>query len=262
MSSTSSGGHFSHTPSTEPDKDPAGIATSSAVGVQPGDLASPHPLATVSNGAPKGPEEADPAALTRLVHGKDDALFGWIETMQLQQTSHQRQQAMIERSETTVPPSFGRLLDAGTGLHSLRWMASLVRRGLLTHYTALTADATMQRQVQQEAQALGVATAGTVVLGNWFDTTTTTTKSEKDHDDLLEALKDPMTGQPLLFDTVLADYLIGALEGFSPYVSCFKILVWGWGFAGLAKGHYIRVKVPCSDIAPVVTCHQLLPLTS
>lgn len=119
----------------------------------------------------------DPSdAKKRLVFGKDDALFGSIEAQHENRT-------------------FGDLLDAGTGMHSLRWIATL--QGM-TSFTAITADTTMQHNVQREAQALGVDTRGEVLMGNWF-------------------------GSPLLewndrqFDTILVDYLIGAMDGFSPY---------------------------------------------
>jgi hypothetical protein len=45
-----------------------------------------------------------PAAASCLVYGKDDMLFG-----------------CIEEQQGTIP--FGNVLDAGTGMHSLRWIA-------------------------------------------------------------------------------------------------------------------------------------------
>eukprot|EP00934_Nitzschia_sp_Nitz4_P008262 Nitzschia sp. Nitz4//scaffold68_size99682//44769//45629//NITZ4_004564-RA/size99682-processed-gene-0.21-mRNA-1//1//CDS//3329556593//8252//frame0 len=121
------------------------------------------------------------SAKSRLVFGSDDSLFG-----------------AIERQQGDRP--FGRLLDAGTGLHSLRWMATLPGKGM-THYTAITADETMRRNVQTEADALDVSHLGNVIIGNWF--------GKQPLDESLQA--DP------LYDTILADYLIGAMDGFSPY---------------------------------------------
>ena len=116
----------------------------------------------------------------RLVHGSDDVLFGSIE--------HQQQGR-----------PFGDVLDAGTGLHSLRWIATLPLQGMES-FCAITADEMMRRNVQQEAEALGVAHMGTVLVGNWFD--------NEDN---------PLSLQGRKFDTILADYLIGAMDGFSPY---------------------------------------------
>eukprot|EP00545_Synedropsis_sp_CCMP1620_P003395 CAMPEP_0119022302 /NCGR_PEP_ID=MMETSP1176-20130426/27667_1 /TAXON_ID=265551 /ORGANISM="Synedropsis recta cf, Strain CCMP1620" /LENGTH=269 /DNA_ID=CAMNT_0006977105 /DNA_START=192 /DNA_END=1001 /DNA_ORIENTATION=- len=112
----------------------------------------------------------------KLVYGKDDLLFG-----------------CIENQQADVP--FGDVLDAGTGMHSLRWIATLGAKGM-TSYTAITADATMQRNVQQEANHLGVLEGNHVVIGNWF--------GELD-----------LPRQQ--YDVILADYLIGAMDGFSPY---------------------------------------------
>lgn len=115
-------------------------------------------------------------SMSNLVFGKDDALFG-----------------AIERDQGDKP--FGKLLDAGTGIHSLRWIATLEAKGM-TDFTAITADATMQNNVQQEANQLGIE--GNIIMGNWF--------SENNPLEL-----------PEKYDTILADYLIGAMDGFSPY---------------------------------------------
>jgi hypothetical protein len=127
---------------------------------------------------------------------------------------------------------FGDVLDAGTGSHSLRWMASVIHRDRLLEsiragkegmggtsssspsdsasavpvvavprvsmrsYTAITADETMRKRVSDEANELDVLDEGEVIIGNWNDET------------LLEGR---------YYDTILADYLIGAIDGFSPY---------------------------------------------
>jgi len=115
----------------------------------------------------------------RLVYGKDDALFG-----------------AIEKQQGDKP--FGSFLDAGTGQHSLRWIASLVERELCSDFTAVTADETMQANCQRELDQLGVTSAYNLVKGNWFDE------------------KKPLQLEQQ-FDVILADYLIGAMDGFSPY---------------------------------------------
>ena len=119
-----------------------------------------------------------PPASSRLVYGKDDALFGCIERIQGDQP-------------------FGSVLDAGTGMHSLRWIATLHEKGM-TDFTAITADAAMQRNVQLEADVLGIE--GDILIGNWFPS------HPKDELHLTQQ-----------YDVILADYLIGAMDGFSPY---------------------------------------------
>lgn len=116
---------------------------------------------------------------SRLVFGPDDALFGTIEAQ------HQNR-------------PFGSVLDAGTGVHSLRWIATLVDKGM-TDFTAITADESMRRQVQFEAEELAVDRCGTILVGNWFDE------------------KNPLDLGQETYDTIIADYLIGAMDGFSPY---------------------------------------------
>ena len=117
---------------------------------------------------------------SRLVYGKDDALFG-----------------SIEKQQGDRP--FGRVLDAGTGLHSLRWIATLSGENKgMTNCIAVTADTTMQRNCQREVEALGAAEHVDVIIGNWFDS------------------KMPLEIDGT-FDVILCDYLIGSIDGFSPY---------------------------------------------
>lgn len=117
-------------------------------------------------------------AKSKLVYGKDDALFG-----------------AIEKQQGDKP--FGDFLDAGTGVHSLRWIATLKSLGM-NKFTAITADVEMQRRVQNEADSLGMSDDGEIVIGNWFG----------------NKLPVPVD---VKYDTILADYLIGAMDGFSPY---------------------------------------------
>lgn len=125
-----------------------------------------------------------PDTSSKLVFGKDDALFG-----------------AIEQAQGSKP--FGNFLDAGTGLHSLRWIATLPQKGM-TELVAVTADETMRKNVEREANTLGLRmdngdAQNKVVMGNWF------------------AEKYPLELDDESFDTILADYLIGAMDGFSPY---------------------------------------------
>ena len=130
--------------------------------------------------SPTGPARAmisSKGAKDRLVFGKDDKLFG-----------------SIEEQQNGKP--FGNVLDAGTGLHSLRWIATLGDKGM-TKFSAITADKKMQRNVQREADNLGISQLGKILIGNWFGETPLQLNEQ--------------------FDTILADYLIGAMDGFSPY---------------------------------------------
>jgi ubiquinone/menaquinone biosynthesis C-methylase UbiE len=112
----------------------------------------------------------------KFVYGKDDVLFGHIE-------------------ERQGDKPWGRVLDAGTGAHSLRWLATLPINGLV----AVTADSNMQRNCQREIADLGIDNVTELVQGNWFDETNPLTFAEDE------------------FDVILCDYLIGAMDGFSPY---------------------------------------------
>ena len=132
--------------------------------------------------SPNSAAQISSAASSRLVYGKDDMLFNCIE-------------------ESQGSKSFGNVLDAGTGMHSLRWIATLTneRSGKgMTSFTAITADKTMQQNVLKEANELGISNIGNVIIGNWFGST-------------------PLKLVENSYDVILADYLIGAMDGFSPY---------------------------------------------
>jgi hypothetical protein len=86
---------------------------------------------------------------------------------------------------------WGTVLDAGTGKASMRWLLSQNTE----QWTAVTGSPKM-------AEAARAVVAGKlrsddrIVVGNWID-------------------PDLLAGE--VFDTVLADYLLGAIEGFAPY---------------------------------------------
>jgi hypothetical protein len=134
---------------------------------------------------------ASTSSSSRLVYGRDDALFG-----------------SIEQRQGTRP--FGRVLDAGTGVHSLRWLTTLLpqygNHGM-THCTAVTADTNMQTTCQREVDALGVTEYFQIIRGNYFPN-----PSQPDETDLPD-----LETEEAAFDVILADYLIGAMDGFSPY---------------------------------------------
>ena len=87
--------------------------------------------------------------------------------------------------------AWGRFLDAGTGVNSLRWIAGLETEA----WTAVTADPGMAKRVAGEDN-IPVRQVDRLLVGNWMD----------------PAL---LAGER--YDTVLMDYFIGAIEGFSPY---------------------------------------------
>lgn len=86
---------------------------------------------------------------------------------------------------------WGTVLDAGTGVNSIRWLSELSTE----RWTDVTGSRGEARLVHE---ALGPVSRpeDRVELGNWADN---------------QFLKDEV------YDTVFADYLLGAVEVFSPY---------------------------------------------
>lgn len=93
--------------------------------------------------------------------------------------------ARLERIHGERP--WGRVLDAGTGEHSLKWLLGLAPR----HITAVTGSPPRQRKLERLARPVD-----RVVLGDWAD---------------------PAFLHGEVYDVVVADYLLGALDGFAPY---------------------------------------------
>lgn len=98
---------------------------------------------------------------------RQDALFQWIERVH-------------------APRPWGRVLDAGTGDHSLGWLATLPAASI----TAVTVEAWRMAGLGE------VAPGAKVVLGEWTD---------------------PLLLAGETFDTVLVDYVLGAIDGHAPY---------------------------------------------
>ena len=96
----------------------------------------------------------------------------------------------LERFQGARP--WGRVLDAGTGLHSLQWIRTLQTDG----WTAVTGARSRQQDLERRIGPSGLRPTDHIVNGNWTE------------DALLE-------GE--VFDVVLADYLLGAIDGFAPY---------------------------------------------
>ncbi len=97
---------------------------------------------------------------------REDALFAWFERLH--------------------GPDWGRVLDSGTGDHSLTWLQSLAPKAL----TAVTVESWRMPSLQ------AIAPDARVLLGQWTD----------------PAL---LAGES--FDVVLSDYVIGAIDGHAPY---------------------------------------------
>ena len=83
------------------------------------------------------------------------------------------------------------MLDAGTGAHSLSWISQLPT----DKWTAVTASEQMAAEVRK-ARGVRWRPQDGVAIGNWED------------DSFLQGEQ---------FDVIIADYLIGAVEGFAPY---------------------------------------------
>ncbi|WP_206185516.1 hypothetical protein [Sphingosinicella sp. CPCC 101087] len=95
----------------------------------------------------------------------------------------------VEELQGDLP--WGSVLDAGTGTGSIRWVSSLPT----ARWTAVTGAEGHAVQVSDAVAAVR-RRQDRIVLGNWAD----------------PAL---LAGE--CYDTVLADYLLGAIEGFAPY---------------------------------------------
>jgi hypothetical protein len=97
---------------------------------------------------------------------------------------------LVERLQNESNLPWGDVLDAGTGEHSLSWLVSLPTRSL----TAVTGEP--ERQVELTYLARNVfRDSDAVIAGNWLD---------------------PSLLAERQFDTVIADYLLGSVEGFAP----------------------------------------------
>lgn len=86
---------------------------------------------------------------------------------------------------------WGSVLDAGTGRSSMQWLLGLET----TRWTAVTGARAMAEAALRGVEDR-VREQDRVIVGNWADP------------DLLRGER---------YDTVLADYLLGAIEGFAPY---------------------------------------------
>ncbi|KAG7389448.1 hypothetical protein PHYPSEUDO_010333 [Phytophthora pseudosyringae] len=117
---------------------------------------------------------------------KTDSLFRWIE---------ERERENLEASSS----SWGRVLDAGTGRHSLTWLLRGDASSLIEEVVAVTGEKSLANELSAEF-APGETPHHTplkVHAGNWQNATFLATEKP--------------------FDVIIADYLVGAIEGFAPY---------------------------------------------
>mmetsp|Transcript_26569 Transcript_26569/g.30193 ORF Transcript_26569/g.30193 Transcript_26569/m.30193 type:complete len:542 (+) Transcript_26569:56-1681(+) len=198
----------------------------------------------------------------------DNSIFAYIEKLQLEHWNKNiKKSNNNDDDDDKNGKTFGRLLDAGTGIHSLRWISTLApsftkdddnegndrdgtqrqrrRRqqrhpsnkkthpgGGITEFIAITSSSSMQQRVQKEMDELELNDIGLVHNGNWFPNkndndnddlsvmvTARHNKIVKDDDDDNDYDNDDNDDTPplLLFDTIIVDYLIGAMDAFSPY---------------------------------------------
>jgi hypothetical protein len=87
--------------------------------------------------------------------------------------------------------TWGALLDSGAGVNSTGWICSLTTE----RWTAVSASPGHLAQVEAHVRTR-MRPVDRLVLGNWTD-------------------RELLKGE--VYDTVLADYLLGAVEGFAPY---------------------------------------------
>lgn len=95
----------------------------------------------------------------------------------------------IQRLQGECP--WGSLLDAGTGVQSIGWVQDLTTK----HWTAVTGSAGEAKRVR-DAIGSTQRPQDRIVQGNWADDTL-------------------LNGE--VYDTVISDYLLGAIEGFAPF---------------------------------------------
>jgi hypothetical protein len=95
----------------------------------------------------------------------------------------------IQLEEWQKDEPWGDFLDAGTGKHSLKWLSKLQT----SSWTAVTGDIYRAKKLRKE---FSLRPQDQIISGNWLNHGLLKNRS---------------------FDVVLADYLLGAIEGFAPY---------------------------------------------
>lgn len=119
---------------------------------------------------------------------------------------------------------WGKFLDAGTGVHSIKWVQKLST----TSWTAITADNAMRNSMLNDGSVTrNLRPVDEILVGNWMN------------DQFIHSL-----GK---FDTILADYLIGAVDGFSPYEQ--DVIIHRYDFFGRLSNCYfpLNAEFICSQ---------------
>ena len=99
--------------------------------------------------------------------------------------------AIFQQIETWYNKPFGSVLDAGTGENSLRWLCSLPTNSI----TAITGDP-YRKNGLEFSFSKKLRQQDRILHGNWNDNNFLMNEQ---------------------FDIVIADYLLGAIDGFAPY---------------------------------------------
>ena len=86
---------------------------------------------------------------------------------------------------------WGSVLDTGTGANSARWISTLATES----FTVVTGS-DIEADIARKAVVDALRPQDEIIVGNWADA------------DFFRGKK---------FDTVIADYLLGAIDGLSPY---------------------------------------------
>ncbi|MCH2189614.1 MAG: class I SAM-dependent methyltransferase [Gammaproteobacteria bacterium] len=95
----------------------------------------------------------------------------------------------IEEEQGNLP--WGNVLDAGAGVNSIEWLA-----GLTTDSITGVTGSKVEKRIMLNQHPDILRKQDTITVGNWSDV-------------------DFMSNQR--FDTVIADYLLGAIDGFAPF---------------------------------------------
>ena len=164
---------------------------------------------------PTPPKEVWPQL---VIGGKEDLALGHIEKIQ----------------KEVIKKPYGDVLDAGTGIYSLSWLAGLMYRYhdpkselFMKSFVAVTADPNFQKEVRAKADELGIGEKGQILLGNWaanynyndyrkgFSEDSCESPSANIMDVAIQ--KGEYLCEDQMFDTILADYLVGAVDYFAPF---------------------------------------------
>jgi hypothetical protein len=140
--------------------------------------------------------------------------------------------ALFQQIETWYNKPFTSVLDAGTGENSLRWLLSVQTQSI----TAVTGDPYRKKGLDF-SYGNKLRKHDRILYGNWRD------------NDFLQREQ---------FDVVIADYLLGAMDGFAPY---FQIHLFGKLKQHMKKKIYIIGLEPYPHIAQTTGGQLILTLS-